>query len=187
MISKQHRVICGKNLYTFDGVLDFSMREHLYSYVRNSVFRIGNEDADAVETNNHKYLHSMYNQTDVDALGILKAIEGTEIDSLLKGKQLTRVHVNMSNPMDTNWAHDHRDQTAMLIYINKHWKHEWAGETMFFNDDLSEVEFASVYKPGRIVLFDGEIAHSVRPQAASAPMYRFTLTLFFRNAENEPL
>lgn len=181
----RHLTIEGKNLYTFDGVFDFSQREHLYSYARHSMFRIGNEDADAVETNNHKYMHSMYSNQDVENLGVMEAIKGTPIEKLIAGKELERVHVNVSNPSDTNWAHDHRGKTVMLVYLNKHWKHEWAGETMFFNDDLSEIEFASIYKSGRIVLFDGEIAHSVRPQSASAPMYRFTLTMIFSGGLND--
>jgi len=89
--------------------------------------------------------------------------------------------VNLSTPTDCHWAHTHKDHTVLLYYVNKHWKHDWAGETMFFNDDLSEVAYASVYKPGRIIVFDGEIPHSVRPQSSIAPNYRFTLSLFFKN------
>lgn len=185
----EHRSVSieGKNIHTFDGIFDFSQREHMYSYVRHSFFRIGNEDADAIETNNHKYMYAMYTEQDINKLGILDAIENSPIKALIEGKQIVRAHVNVSNPSDTNWAHDHRNKTVILVYINKHWKHEWAGETMFFNDDLSEIEFASIYKPGRVVLFDGEIAHSIRPQSASAPAYRFTLTLILENTDNEHL
>ena len=46
-------------------------------------------------------------------------------------------------------------------------------------DDQSEIAYASVYIPGRIILFDGSIPHAIRPQSVKAPKYRFTLSLFF--------
>lgn len=180
-MKSNHLTVCEKEIHVYDGLVNFSFREHAYSIVRNSLFRIGNEDGDAIETADHKYLCSYYNQHDLDSIGLMQAIEGTEAQKHLIGKTLDRIHVNLSTPMDTNWAHDHRGHTVLLYYVNKHWKHEWAGETMFFNDDMTEVEYASKYTPGRIVIFDGEIPHSVRPQAASAPMYRFTLSLFFKH------
>jgi hypothetical protein len=170
----------GRQLHVFDGAVDFSEREHIYSVVKNSVYKIGNEDADAIETAQHKYMCSYYNGEDVDTVGLLRFIQDTPVQSLIDGLPLIRAHVNLSTPTDCHWAHDHRGQLGLLYYVNKHWKHDWAGETMFFNDDLSEVCFASVYKSGRIILFDGEIPHSVRPQSSVAPTYRFTLSLFFQ-------
>ena len=178
-IKRQHFTIDNRHIHVFDGVLDFNAREHAYSVIKDSLYRIGNQDADAIETSQHKYMCSYYDENDVSYVGILKHIENTEIHDLIAGKVMTRAHVNLSTPTDCHWAHTHKDHTVLLYYVNKHWKHDWAGETVFFNDDLSEVSYASVYKPGRIIVFDGEIPHSVRPQSSIAPNYRFTLSLFF--------
>lgn len=175
----QHKIVGGRDVDIFDGAVDFSERQKIYSFVRSSLFLIGNEDGDALESSHHRYMCSMYTERDVHNCGILSAISGTPVEKIIAGKPLVRAHINLSNHTDVHWAHDHRDQIGLLYYVNKHWKHEWAGETMFFNDDLSEVEYASVYKPGRIIIFDGEIPHSVRPQSSVAPGYRFTLSLFF--------
>lgn len=180
-VSHKQVTVAGKSVHVIDGAVDFSEREHLYSFVRGSAYKIGNEDADAIETSAHKYMCSYYSTADVVESGILQAIVGTPVEDLIKGKELVRAHINLSTPTDCHWAHDHRGHTVLLYYVNKHWKHEWAGETLFFNDDLSEIEYASVYKPGRIVVFDGEIAHSVRPQSSTAPTYRFTYSLVFKN------
>lgn len=52
---------------------------------------------------------------------------------------------------------------------------------LFYNSkDLSKIEFASVYKPGRIILFDGHIPHTIRPQSIKGPKFRFTLSVFLR-------
>jgi Rps23 Pro-64 3,4-dihydroxylase Tpa1-like proline 4-hydroxylase len=176
----KHVQVGGKDVYVFDDLFDFSFREYAYSYVKNSMYSIGNEDADAVESSQHKYMVSMWSKDDFNGLGLLQAIEGTPAGDLLKGKELLRAHVNLSTPTDVHWAHDHKNRIGMLYYANKHWSHHWAGETMFFNDDLSEVEYASVYKAGRLIIFDGEIPHSVRPQSAVAPNYRFTVSSFFK-------
>ncbi len=160
--------------------MDFNAREYAYSIIKNSLYKIGNEDADAIESSQHKYMCSYYNENDVNVVGILKEIENTKIHDLIVGKEMVRAHVNLSTPTDCHWAHTHKGQIGLLYYVNKHWKHDWAGETMFFNDDLSEVAYASIYKPGRIIVFDGEIPHSVRPQSSIAPNYRFTLSLFFQ-------
>jgi hypothetical protein len=178
-MTHKHISINGKDVHVFDGVLDFSFREQAYTFVKNSTYQIGNEDADAVESSQHKYMVSMWSEFDFDRFGLLKAIEGTKAENLVKGKKLLRAHVNMSTPTDVHWAHDHVNQIGMLYYANKHWNHHWAGETLFFNDDLSEVEYASIYKPGRLIIFDGEIPHSVRPQSSVAPNYRFTVSSFF--------
>lgn len=169
----------GKALHVFDGAVAFNERQHIYSIVRNSFYRVGNEDTDAIENAQHKYMCSAYNENDVNNLEILNFIQETPVQKLIAGLPLIRAHVNLSTPTDCHWAHNHQGQLGLLYYVNKHWKHDWAGETMFFNDDLSEVCFASVYTPGRIIVFDGDIPHSVRPQSAVAPMYRFTLSLFF--------
>jgi len=180
-IKEQHFKINNKDIYVFDGAINFNAREYAYGIIKDSLYKIGNEDADAIETSHHKYMYSLYNEKDVEITGILKEIQDTRIQDLISGKIITRAHVNLSTPTDCHWAHTHKDEIVLLYYVNKHWKHDWAGETMFFNDDLSEVAYASIYKPGRIIVFDGEIPHSVRPQSSIAPNYRFTLSLFFKN------
>ena len=178
-VTCKHVTVDGRAINIIDGAVDFSERESIYSFLRHSAYHIGNEDADAIETAHHKYMCSYFSQTDVDNLKFLEYIRDTPAHEIISGKLLTRAHVNLSTPTDCHWAHDHRGQIGLLYYANKHWKHDWAGETVFFTDDLSEVAYASVYKPGRIIIFDGEIPHSVRPQSSIAPTYRLTLSLFF--------
>ena len=68
-----------------------------------------------------------------------------------------------------------------LYYVNLNWEDGFYGETFFYNSkDLSKIEFASVYKPGRIILFDGHIPHAIRPQSIKGPKFRFTLSVFLR-------
>jgi Rps23 Pro-64 3,4-dihydroxylase Tpa1-like proline 4-hydroxylase len=130
----------------------------------------------------HTYLHSEYSVDDVHAFGIFKALRDDKVKELLAGAAFYKATVNLSVPGDVHYAHTHKNLT-MLYYANPEWRQEWAGETLFFSDDLSEVVFTSVYKPGRIILFDGGIPHTIRPQSRVAPQHRTTVALFF-NAES---
>jgi len=68
-----------------------------------------------------------------------------------------------------------------LYYPNLHWEDGWEGETRFFNKhNRDEIVYTSVYKPGRIILFDGEIPHQIGTQSITGPKYRFTIGVFFK-------
>ena len=60
------------------------------------------------------------------------------------------------------------------------WKDGWYGETIFYNpDNINDIVFTSPYIPGRIILFDGDIPHAIRPQSSKASKFRISLSLFF--------
>jgi len=67
--------------------------------------------------------------------------------------------------------------------VNVDWREEWAGETIFY-DESNEIIFCSPYKPGRMIVFDGTIPHTIRPQSIISPNYRFSLTIRFTKEDN---
>lgn len=48
-----------------------------------------------------------------------------------------------------------------ILYINKHWRPEWAGETVFFDAD-DEIETAVLPKFNRLVVFPSAMLHAAR-------------------------
>jgi Rps23 Pro-64 3,4-dihydroxylase Tpa1-like proline 4-hydroxylase len=78
------------------------------------------------------------------------------------------------------YAHTHGEDKVLLYYINMEWKEGWHGETQFYSDDLKEVKYTSPYTPGRLILFDGKIPHTMRPQSIIAPKFRFSLSMFLK-------
>ena len=69
---------------------------------------------------------------------------------------------------------------VLLYYVNLSWTDGWHGETLFYNPyNLKEVEYTSLYVPGRIILFDGTVPHAIRPQSVKATKFRLSLSLFF--------
>jgi hypothetical protein len=63
--------------------------------------------------------------------------------------------------------------------VNQEWRDGWHGETLFFSENLKEIVHAMVYTPGRVVVFDGNIPHAIRPQSIIGPQFRYTLAMVF--------
>jgi len=67
-------------------------------------------------------------------------------------------------------------EITALWFIAEHWEHEWGGETLFFNQHM-DAEFVVSPKPGRLILFNGEIPHVGRPpnRICYTPRYTFAM------------
>jgi len=167
-----------KFIHVFDNVISQAEHEAFYSYIRNSYFRIGFEDTNAIEIANHKYLQSEYNIQDLEKSGFFAALQKSKAWNSIKDKNISRISINLGVPSDTNWLHTHKNQIALIYYANLNWLPEWAGETLFYSEDLKEIIYTSMYIPKRLIIFDGEIPHSIRVQSNLAPHYRFTLAMF---------
>ena len=56
---------------------------------------------------------------------------------------------------------------SLLVYLNDEWDPEWGGETKFLDED-SQIGLLVAAKPGRVVLFDSDVKHSVCPTTNSS-------------------
>jgi SM-20-related protein len=66
-----------------------------------------------------------------------------------------------------------REYTA-LWYIAPEWDVEWGGETVLFNKD-QDAEVAVSPRPGRLLIFDGNILHAGRAPSRVCYAPRYTL------------
>jgi hypothetical protein len=177
MKTKELIVDGNKKIYVFDDVFDLEWRTVTFDYIKKSLFSTGYRDTEENHEASHLYFCSSYGPSDIEHLKIIENIKDKELLGLLKNKEIYRCIVNCSVPTDTNFVHSHSN-TTFLYYANPFWKEGWAGETLFYNESVSEIVYASVYKPGRVILFDGSIPHSLRPQSRMAPHHRYTLSMF---------
>jgi SM-20-related protein len=67
------------------------------------------------------------------------------------------------------------DQTC-IIYVEKDWKPEWAGETVFFDEDEDVIK-AILPRYGRFTIFPGNIKHVGRGVSRICPTIRRVLVL----------
>lgn len=62
------------------------------------------------------------------------------------------------------------EDKTVLVYLNKEWNPEWAGETIFLNNN--EIVKAVLPKYGRTVIFPGNVPHAARSVSKFCPTVR---------------
>lgn len=169
----------GKKIKVFDNLFDMSTRQRFFNYVQNSMYRIGWADGDIPEKQHHTYLHSIYTADDLKNMGLLEAFEKSPLLKEVEGLRLCKANVNLSTPLDVHFVHSHPHKKAVLFYLNLEWHDGWYGETMFYDEQQKNVLFTSPYVPGRVIVFDSSVPHTLKPQSIIAAKHRFTLALFF--------
>ena len=176
---KQMLVDRGKRIAIYDDVFDLKFRQKIYDFCHLSRFVIGWADGSIVENQSYRFLHSIWSEEDLQRLGIIEEIKKTELAKEIEGYKLEKCILNLSTPADCNFQHAHPDDKVVLYYVNLEWHDGWHGETLFYDESLKNIVFASPYTPGRITVFDGSIPHSIRPQSYIASHYRFTLAIIY--------
>ena len=179
---KTHYLENNKQIDVFDGVFPLDWRLNAYNFCRDSYFKIGWSDGEVPERKSHDYfLHSQFNQQDIDTLGILQYFNNTKINKLFDGLAISKSILNLSVPSDVHYTHTHQEKKIALYYVNLEWRDGWHGETHFYSEDLTSIQFSTPYTPGRLIIFDANIPHTIRPQSTVAPHHRFTLTVIYDN------
>jgi hypothetical protein len=176
-----HHKIGKYNIHTFDDVFLLNEREKFYMFFSGSMFKLGWGDSVEVHEQHKKFLHSNYSADDVSNSNFFTTIQNKQapaLHDLLNNRKLETAVVNLSTPSNSYQAHTHDEGLSLLYYVNLRWQEEWAGETLFFSEDLKDVVFTSPYTPGRIILFDNPLPHSIRAQSMAGPQYRFTFASF---------
>lgn len=159
----------------FDNVFSFETQHKIYAFACSSYFRIGWEDN---LDRGHSYLHSEYSEDDLATLNIDKELPPIILDEV-KGLTRCRAVVNLSTPADSHFIHVHPGKRVLLYYVNPEWNNNgWHGETLFYNDNQT-IHSAFSYTPNRVIVFDGNTPHAIRPQSHIAQHYRFTLAMLY--------
>lgn len=169
----------GKNIYVFDDLIPLSERDHGYNYMRGSMFQIGWHDSSIEEHIRHAFWHSKYNDVDCDNLYLYHTIMKGAPGKLVEGLCQKKAVVNCATPADCNFIHAHPEKKVILYYANLIWNEGWHGETLFYDEAMKNIEFASPYTPGRVIVFDGGTPHAIRPQSYLASHFRFTFAMTF--------
>ena len=173
-------IVNNYEIETFDDVFSYHYRLFLYNFCVRSAYRLGWEDTNEIENGNHKYFFCSWNQEDIQKTNFINEIcKQNKIKQIVETHNLNKVVVNLSYPNAVYFAHTHNEEKVLLYYVNIQWKQEWAGETLFFDESGKEIIYASPYIPNRILIFDGKMPHTIRPQSSAAPHFRFTLSTFW--------
>lgn len=64
---------------------------------------------------------------------------------------------------------------TVVVFCNSHWASAWGGELTFYSNDKTDVIKSVLPRPGRIVIFNGEIPHSAKSPNMNCAELRLTL------------
>ena len=96
-----------------------------------------------------------------------------------KNSQITRSHAYCVPYGDVQFAHSDFDTgtgITALYFANLVWKEEWASEMLFFGRS-AEPEIAVAPKPGRVLIFQGDLRHRAGVPPRFCNDARFTLVV----------
>jgi hypothetical protein len=102
------------------------------------------------------------------------------------GADLTPYRAYVNCMVYGDMAYPHRDchperfDVTTLVYVNRDWHQDWAGETVFFDDD-HEARVAVAPRPGRVVIFHGAIEHRAGVPARLCLEERLSLAYKFKS------
>lgn len=169
------------NIKFYDNIIPLEFRDVLYSYASRCNFKIGWNDFASGEHITDPNLHSEWSLEDLNRTKILEFIKPCiKETSWFTNENLSTAVLNLVKSEDVHHIHSHRGSQVVLVYLNLNWRDGWYGETLFFDKfDFNKIIFASAFVPGRIILFDGQIPHTIRPQSKVGPKFRMTLSLFY--------
>lgn len=169
----------GKRIDVFDNVFPLNTRTQIYANCANSEFRLGFEALGRLERGSYDYhLNSRFSDELISEMGIFEHLsKNEEIMSLISGMKLRGTYVNLTTAAEAYFVHSDASGKTLLYYVNPDWRDGMGGETVFWKDDLSEIIFSSPYISGRLIVFDGSIPHSLRPQTFLGPKYRFSMAM----------
>lgn len=177
---KKHTLSSGKEIYVYDGLVSLEMRQSVMKFCKQSFYRIGWDDGETEKARNFQFLYAPFTEEEDRSARLLPyLINNTPVGQHVQMLRRTKSVVNLSLPTNTFFAHSHPEKIVILYYVNTIWEHEWHGETVFYSEDLSEIELCIKYTPGRVVVFDASIPHALRPQSSTADDYRFTYAFFY--------
>jgi len=163
-----------------DDVFPLSVRLNTFNSALNSSFSLLDWTCTSVpERHSHNLsFFSPWSTEYVESLSILASIRNSPASHILENYELTKSILNLTTPSDVYYTHTHPEEKVLLYYVNLEWKEGWHGETQFYSDNLRDIKYTSPYTPGRLILFDGNIPHTMRPKSIIAPKFRFSLSMF---------
>jgi Rps23 Pro-64 3,4-dihydroxylase Tpa1-like proline 4-hydroxylase len=112
------------------------------------------------------------------SLALGKATEFSGIENLV----CYDVFASASSFGDMSFVHHDspdKDTVSVLYYANNEWESEWGGETLFYSDE-EEPLIAVGVKPGRLVVFGGQLKHRAGVPTKVCNEVRISLSMRFR-------
>lgn len=180
------RRLDGNPIYIVDGLFAPDLVRVLHEMLQKLEYSLS--DYDTIETRKQLHWKHEFTHESLQALPLLRAWCDTIVSrtkELFPSRKvfLSRVHCNNQPYGDLQRPHvDIPDGVTALYFANAEWEGDWQGELIFF--DRNEEPFHAVApKPGRVVIFSGDIRH--RGGVPSRACFEPRLSVAFKFAPGE--
>jgi SM-20-related protein len=179
-VTRKHE-LNGRALFVLDGLFASAFVELFYRFLRCLPFYLSEYDSE--ETKEVLHWKSEFDHKDLPEGPFIRSFFShvrsvTEQLFPAKSLNLDRAYCNNSLYGDHQSPHqDSRSGITSLYFANSVWETNWMGETIFYNDE-GEPVYAVIPKPGRLIVFAGDIVH--RGGVPSRECFEPRLSLAFK-------
>jgi len=171
----------------YDDCFDFATLRSFCSFIQNSNFSTNATDFvlrkdDSVLKSN---IRSGYSEEDMRNMGWFD----TPFYAMLcekygiHQKEITNNLVNCVTSSDYNVIHTDTDRIGRLtvnFFANLDWKVEWGGHLLFMNKKNTDAEKTVLFRPNRVVVFDGVYPHAAMTPNGCCPYFRYTYAVQYQ-------
>ncbi len=151
----------GRRAWIIDNVIDTAALEPLHGWFKQLDYRFADSDRDDTAFVRHLvHYFSAEECTHQTRVALLVATAQSALDSLgLEPGALERVYANFNLFGDQQFAHPDGDCWTALLFLNSAWAEDWGGELLLYDGGPGSLAWAIPPRPGRLVVFDGQILH----------------------------
>ena len=171
----------------YDSLFSINERISWHDYCTSLTYSPRGTDAPGYFDSRDRQLFRPLSTEEINTVGILKSPNIQEIVNRydLKSYNINAARVNLSTPVERNNPHGDDCDITLLYYANMDWRISWGGQTLFFNKDMSKVELTSLYVPGRLLMFSGNIPHMIITPTSFSELYRYSIAIQFKKEKND--
>jgi hypothetical protein len=152
-----------RKVYILDDLIHESIRGEVFQTLYDLPFY--HADIDRPDTEEFRHMVHLFSPPQYEESDLLRALTQAA-RGFLEGRDhpitgIERIYLNFGLFGDFQFAHTDGLQTwTALVFVNKVWKPDWAGELLVYDDTNPRAPaWAIAPEPGRMVIFDGRIMH----------------------------
>ena len=174
--------IGGRPFVVIDDLFSPEVADATFSLFRDLDYRL--IDADRPDTEEFRHFVRYFPRRDWSENPILKFMIDAASSALdTQGWQhsgISRIYANLTLAGDHQFIHTDGYEWTALFFLTDRWLEDWGGELTMYGDSPFEPAISLLPRPGRLVVFDGEIPHrgGCPSRHCSAP--RISVALKFR-------
>jgi SM-20-related protein len=175
----RHIRVGGRDVLVIDGLLAAAQRA-THRWLGQLPYFL--HDVDSVESRRHRHWISVMSPSAdyCDAVPVIRYLASVGQQCFCSANlEVSRAHAYCVPYGEVHVAHRDFDEGAgitLLYFANTVWREEWGADMLFFGES-GEPEIAVAPKPGRIVVFHGDIRHRAAAPARFCTEARYTLVV----------